>query len=332
MTNSKRIIRDFLYVDLDRLYSLYSQVFHGVASQMVESFTSQATSTESGKAHPFSGRTLEDQVGELSTRTQVKWLHDHLYSTLEEKLRDVTLESSKLGPENYQQILSDCFLLKVEGTAEIGDYQRLRSMLDKFNALGEAITYARLRGASSTVSISISEQRIASLKDRNAKTTAREFAKKQTDPKSMAKAMGLYQEPQLLNGLKLFLDFFGMDPFEIVISTADQPCVAFRGVIDRKWLRMDPGILRSLYGTSLEGPVTMVGQVTHFPRPTPVSTIPESQPPFRQPSEMNPSMRDAYQGMFKAGRALEHMFLESDSRIEVVVCPLAIYRQQEIQI
>jgi hypothetical protein len=162
---------------------------------------------------------------------------------------------------------------------------------------------------------------------------ARQLAQKHGDAKTFAKALGLYQKPELLNHLKTFLDFLGMDPYEIIISAVDQSRVAYRGVLDRKWLRIQPEILRSLYGTSLEGPVTMVGQVTHVPRvdraPTPGNAPP---PPIRERSELNPSLRDAYQNMFTSGRALEHMFLESENRVEVVVCPLAVYREQKVQI
>jgi hypothetical protein len=108
-------------------------VFQGVAGQIVESFTNQAASTESSKSAPLTGRSLEEQVVELSTRMQVKWLHDHMYNTLEEKLKSVTFDNPELTIGNYEQVLSDCFLLKVRGAAEISDHQRLTAFLDKYS-------------------------------------------------------------------------------------------------------------------------------------------------------------------------------------------------------
>jgi hypothetical protein len=137
MTKSERTIRDFLYLDLDRMYSLYSQVFEGVAGQMIESFTSQAATTESGKARPFSGRTLEDQIVELSNRTQVKWLHDHMYSTLEERLRGVTIENPKVTVKDYERTLAGCFLLKVAGAAEIADFHACELFSKNSTSLGK---------------------------------------------------------------------------------------------------------------------------------------------------------------------------------------------------
>src|ERR1035441_1247615 len=98
--------------------------------------------------------------------------------------------------------------------------------------------------------------------------------------------MRLRQNPELLKRLKLFLDFFGMDPFEVVVSAGEQSMVTYRGVLDRKWLRVSPDLVRSLYGTVIESPVTMVGQITHLPRArTDKGTTSEELPPFRQSSE-----------------------------------------------
>lgn len=334
MPRDRRIIRDFLYEDIDRLYSIYSQVFQGVAGQIVESFTNQAASKESGRSAPLTGRTLEEQVVELSTHMQVKWLHDHMYNTLEEKLGSVMIEDPELTPGNYEQVLSGCFLLKVQGAAEISDYHRLTTFLEKYNELGEAIAFSHLLSVTGEgAAAGALEREHAAPKDRNERVRAREMEKRKTDPKAIAQAMGLRQNPELLKRLKLFLDFFGMDPFEVVVSAGEQSMVTYRGVLDRKWLRVSPDLVRSLYGTVIESPVTMVGQITHLPRArADKSTTSEELPPFRQSSEANPSMRDSYQNMFKAARALEHMFLESDRRIEVVVCPLAIYREREIEI
>ena len=38
--SSNSVLRDFIYIDKDRLYSLYSQLFKGVAESMVEAFSS----------------------------------------------------------------------------------------------------------------------------------------------------------------------------------------------------------------------------------------------------------------------------------------------------
>ena len=44
--SSNSVLRDFIYIDKDRLYSLYSQLFKGVAESMVEAFSSGKEDTK----------------------------------------------------------------------------------------------------------------------------------------------------------------------------------------------------------------------------------------------------------------------------------------------
>ena len=49
--SSNSVLRDFIYIDKDRLYSLYSQLFKGVAESMVEAFSSGKEDSESQKEY-----------------------------------------------------------------------------------------------------------------------------------------------------------------------------------------------------------------------------------------------------------------------------------------
>ena len=101
----------------------------------------------------------------------------------------------------------------------------------------------------------------------------------------------------------------------------------YRGVLDRQWLRTRPEFLRSLYGVYPVAEWTMVGQVTHLPGlPEPVNTSSANNGATAGDSGQ-PSMRDPFRGMFKSTSVFERMFLESDERVEVMVVPLAIYRE-----
>jgi hypothetical protein len=65
MPQNNIAIRDFIYVDADRLYSLYSQVFEGVADQIVESFIAGLATTDSQKGPLLQGSSTEAQVAAL---------------------------------------------------------------------------------------------------------------------------------------------------------------------------------------------------------------------------------------------------------------------------
>ena len=44
-------------------------------------------------------------------------------------------------------------------------------------------------------------------------------------------------------------------------------------------------------------------------------------------ADPNPSMRDPYRSMFRAARVFDRMFFEGKERVEVIIYPLAIYRE-----
>ena len=91
---NETIIRDFIYMDKDRLYSLYSQAFEGVIEAFIESYSNSLQSEENNKNH-IKGQTLETQVAEASTKTENKILYDHMYNLLERKLSNVTFNINR---------------------------------------------------------------------------------------------------------------------------------------------------------------------------------------------------------------------------------------------
>ena len=90
MSGTNKIIRDFLYLDSERLYSLSSQVFEGVADRIAESFQSEHSRTDT--ARTLTGKNLDEKVANAALRTESKLLYDHLYNQLEERLKDVISE------------------------------------------------------------------------------------------------------------------------------------------------------------------------------------------------------------------------------------------------
>jgi hypothetical protein len=70
-------IRDFVYIDIDKLYSLYSQTFEGIAEKVVQSYIDRLTSKDFQKGAPLGGASIEKQAEELSSRTESRVLHDH---------------------------------------------------------------------------------------------------------------------------------------------------------------------------------------------------------------------------------------------------------------
>ena len=332
MKDNAHIIRDFIYVDVERLYSLYSQVFEGVADRIVQSYVNGLWQKDSQKGPPFRGSSSEAQIAEVSLRTENKFLYDHMYNRLEKEITESILGQSIINPENFREILKQAFMVKVSGTAEIEDYNRFKAFTEKFNSIAEAIAYASAHSEENKATLSALESSVNRIEDRNKKARAQEGLKKVKDPKYLAKQMGLSQDETLLKNLRLFTEMFNPEGYEItIIPSGGTGDLVFRGILDKRWLRVQPNLLRSLYGAFVESKWIMVGQPTYLPG-TKIPELTESL--GRQGSEESkmeaPSMRDPFRNMFRAARFLENMFLESKQRIEVIVCPLAIYREREI--
>jgi hypothetical protein len=315
-------VRDFIYLDADRLYSLYSQVYEGVAEQIVQSYITELTTSDSQRSSPLAGSSAATQAAEVSGRTENRLLYDHMYNQLESRLSPLVISPTQVGADTFRDILPQAFMVKVQGLAEIEDFERLVAILDKYNAMGEAIAYATLQ------SPGINSE--GSSRGAPQPSGRKHQDQKHRDLKAVAAALGLRQDETMLKNLKRFAELFNSTGFEItVLPTGGDDRVAYRGVLDRRWLRLEPALIRSLYGMAPVPQWTLVGQITHIPGSTTATTrqltAPEEQSPQTNPD--SPSLRDSFRGMFRASAIFEKMFLESDRRIEIVIAPLALYRE-----
>lgn len=325
MTDNIPHVKDFLYLDIDRLYSLYSQVFEGIVEQIVHSFENSLGHSDNQKGAFLSGSSIEAQVAEVSRRTESRFLYDDMYNRLESKLSSGIVDGNSVFKSNVRDLLVSAPLIKVSGKAEIEDYERLKVFIGKFNRIGEAIAYAQRSSGEMQSAIADAERQIETEKDRNKKAKMKEQLKSHSDVRKIAKAAGLQQDEKTLENLSLFIELFYPDGLDISISPSEGPdgC-AFRAPITKRWLRVLPEMIRTLYGNYAEAHWTLVGQVTYIPGDHPPSS--DDLTLDADVDENNPSMRDPFRNMFRTARVFDRMFLESKNRTEIVISPLAIYR------
>lgn len=372
-----KVIRNFIYMDLDSLYSLYSQVFEGVAEQITQKTLNQLSRANS--VHAPTGQSLDTEVAEASLRTETTILYDHMYNRLEEEIGQAIELPEGLTPNNFAEKLANSFLVKARGKAEIEDYARIKQFTEQFNEIVEGIAYASINTLEPLKEL---QQQIpntiqalqASLKGKN-DTQRREIhqqiqqLKKVQDPKEFLKetavALGLRQDPILLSHISNWLEVFYPNGYEITIVPQTQSDrVVFRGILDRKFLRLHPQYLRSLYGGYVNTEWVIVGQVTYLPgtgipdlettplyedtlstsvpaetlsTPTtefvnpilPIQTAEQSQAlsdALNRPDDTSP-MRDPFRNLFKRSASFDKMFFESKTRVEILLRPLAIYQE-----
>lgn len=143
-------LRDFVYLDVERVKSLLAQLDRGLLSDRSDSIgSSKSAEGKVGVSIPA----LLDIGGAghyVSTdqSTETRTLHDFVYSQTEEKLlelgrikllpNDVT--SDRLRSSDVRAALSPVEYVLVRGKIELSDYQYMMSILSNFNETWRIIT------------------------------------------------------------------------------------------------------------------------------------------------------------------------------------------------
>ncbi len=330
-------IRDFIYLNVESLYSVYSQAFEGVTASIVESLVGSHESTESPRKLPLPlGSDIETKVIEVSRRTENKFLYDHMYNQLEDRLGNAIYSVIGQGEEALDSGVASSFAVKVSGTAEIEDFHWVGELTSNFNKIGSALHYITTASSSKEeyASLELEERklraRVEGATDRNERSRAEkalETHKLRAEEALLtsARGRGLGLNERYLADLSYLTALFYPDRLDVtVMAPFPNSRVAFRAVLDKRWLRIDPNMLRSLYGGSATN-WTIVGKVTR-----------KSEQPAGSESDSatdtppNRSLRDAYQDLMRQGMKFEQTFTLSNIREEYILSPLAVYRQQSL--
>lgn len=278
------VIRNFIYLDNDKLNSLYSQVFEGVAEAIIESYFGESQNKEEQKGL---GKTLEEKVGEVSGISTNKILHDHMYNKFEEKIKDKIIFCNGIYNEF---LIKPNSIIKVRGTTRIEDYARLSSFLEEFNDLGVALAWMQREQLGTE------------------KNNAREIARKK----------GWQLDKEFTKSLGTFTTAFEKDGYEIVVEDGGK---AYRGVINRKYLRLSEENIRVLYGSRPYMEWTMVGQVTQ---------IHPKQERIESEEITQDYIKNALSNMFDAIDNIEATFFSYGAKKVYHILPIAVYIENNL--
>lgn len=230
-TNLNVVLRNFIYIDKDRLYSFYSQLFEGVVESMVQSVIYGTEDTEKN-------RNLEQRIIDASCKVQNVVLFDHIYNSLEEKLKSQILiidDSTALNDIKSNSII------KVTGYTTIEDYEHLSFLMKNFNEIGKALTILTL----------------------NKTNDSKPLSSNAID--QYAKSNGLYFDTKFSDSMMKIINNFHGNVLEIFIEPSNQELdVTFKALLDEKYLRLSSNSIRNLYGYKPCMKWTLVGEVTNM--------------------------------------------------------------------
>lgn len=238
--NSSKLVRNFIYLDRERMYSLYSQLFEGVVETMARSVTY-------GTGEDKKDRKLEETIFDASTKVQNVILFDHIYNMLEEKMTpdlmivDVNTNIDDIKPDS---------IIKITGYARIEDYDYLLHILNSFNEIGSAVATITLK------------------KD----DTSKQVSKNEVD--HYVKANNMFLDKKFSESLTTLIDEIHGKTMEIVIPVASDLLNAdFKAFINKKHLRVSQESLKDIYGFAPCMEWTMVGEVTDLSYTNPNTSL-----------------------------------------------------------
>ena len=141
------------------------------------------------------------------------------------------------------------------------------------------------------------------------------------------KEMDLEEQTQSI--AKVF-SHFTPENFEVTIVPKEGvKGVAFRGILDRKFLRLQPDYLGQIYEGAVAKKWTMVGEITHGL----VQSDPLQNIDTQDSAEGNEQgMKEIVRSLIRHMSSIESSLHTSQNRIELRVRPLAIYQEMKVNI
>jgi hypothetical protein len=295
-------LRQFLYLDEYKMYSLAAQMFDGLAEGAED-----ASGSENGAA---------PVLAELAGQRDDWALQDYAYTVFERELgqRARVLE---IDAGHAAEKLDDAAFVKVRGKAVITDLAAARETLGRFNEIGEALTYVTNAEAIGQAKEVL--QKFAALKDRNKKAVMADQVKKAVDVQKLAREGGLRQDPDFLKHMGELLAHGLGEHVEMRLSPEAEGGRSFSAVLDRRYLRDEPFALVKKYARYTQASFTVVGLVSQF----------GSASGEAQRASLPQVARNIKEGLMIAINALvdvDKAFL-GVADTEVVIDPIAVYRE-----
>lgn len=249
-------LRDFIYLDVERVRSLLSQLGKGLPTEWQEAIGQTQSNQLRGGA-----KALIAELGGASDFTvneetrETKTYHDYVYNLTERHLLDqnmiIRFPDDSTGAALLDKVtrsgLSSVAFVLARGQALISDYGRMRTMLANFGEL------RRLRHTATY------EGRIAeaeSEEEREQLVGARDLLIAKAQP-----------DPQQLADFYLMLDVFHKDRLAIsILPYRDVPGARVVGPLSKEMLRESLEDIRFKFGSAPAAPWTVFGQIAAIPQ------------------------------------------------------------------
>ncbi|WP_274018066.1 DUF6414 family protein [Vibrio parahaemolyticus] len=140
------MIKNFIYLDEQKLYSFSSQLFEGVTEYFLNQHAYEHEEQETQKGTIASGRAIADAVKEASSSTSKKFLHDYSFNLFESELtkNELLLDINDESVTHEQICNSGKSFIRIRSKGKFVDTKEIQELFRHFNEIGRAIASAQL--------------------------------------------------------------------------------------------------------------------------------------------------------------------------------------------
>ena len=127
-------IKNFIYLDEYKMYSISSQIFEGITEYLVDHKKEISQGSETQKGPILSGRILADMLVAETGKQEKKYLHDYSYKLFEERLNEQEKILS-IDEKNIDEVISkidNTSFVKIKGRAIFNDINIITKTLNNY--------------------------------------------------------------------------------------------------------------------------------------------------------------------------------------------------------
>ncbi|AFT67370.1 hypothetical protein [Cycloclasticus sp. P1] len=341
-------IKDFIYLDMEKVSSLYSQLSGGI----VQSVEASSTSAENNKnLRNYDFKIFKHEAGGTDSESQalkeIRVSHHEIYNELENELFkegytaeigvDITKEDIDSGEAT--KIFENALCIKTTGYVVLEDYERITRIAHNYEDITafvnnsiKSVLNDNPEFKEITDQIDIMKDDIKKMKNGQAKTKKKnELNEFESNLNALLDTSQIGKvEEWIIDGLKTWVRVFLPDVFNVrVYPFEDSNNFHVMSNVKRKFFLDDnTESVHYLFGSKPTIKVTMLGVITSIPQKDG-----DSFDPMKEFDEANleedgneaQSVESGFRGVFRGFDGLEEM-IRTCRYPRIMVQPIAIYR------
>lgn len=334
---------DYLYVDLDKVISLYSQLTGGVV-ELRETQSEKGSTSDNKRNYDFKVF-KHDAGGTTQDREQDKTTIKPYHALLQELEAELSTSGYLLDLANFDEgktlkdielrtTLKNALCIKCTGRIVIEDYERMKKIGQDFPEIVKLINRSHADSLKDTPEFQELELKIKGLEnasgDRNAKTKAKKQAKELRAGLDLllTSSTAVDMVPQwILDGMGTWIDAFlpNITNIRVYPFQEENDEHVFGHLEASNFTVSDPTAFHFTYGSFPTEEFTMLGVITSVPSDEEERFTPLQEFEKEELKDYE-SVERAFRGMFRGFDGIEAM-VRTCRYPRVLVHPILVYRQ-----